>query len=160
MEVDPLPKLPMELAAGTKRETLAEHLVPGADDPADDASKFAPGKFVRLDIPVHLRPNDARNPLLAGHIVVDDAPTALFVGAAVQIRRLSGLWRVLTVAALTTGVISTNRAAPTRGESRITDVTTHFERTLQVFSHHCTTVSPRTLHYRRLAFTRGMSTTD
>ena len=39
-----------------------------------------------------------------------------------RLRRLSGLWRVLTT------------AAPTRGESKITDVTTQFQQTLQVFS--------------------------
>ena len=144
MEGGPLPKLPTEPATGTKMETLAEHLAPNADDPADDAFKFVPGNFVRLDKPANLRPGDERSPLLVGHLIVGGALAALFVGAVVQIRKLSGLWRVLAVTALTVGMISTNRNAPTRHESKITDITAHYEQTLQVFSPGGTLVSPRT----------------
>ena len=101
-----------------------------ADDPANDASEVVPGKFVCLDTPVNLKPGDERSPLLVGHLAVGGAPAALFVGAGVQLHRLARLWRVLTIATLTTGVISTNRSAPNWGESKITDITTQFEQAL------------------------------
>ena len=139
-----LPMLSVEPVTGTKMETPAGHLVPNADDPAGDTFEFLPGKFVRLDMPINLKPGVERSPLHVGHLVVDGAPAALFVGAVVQLRKLSRLWRVLTIAALTVGVISTNRSAPTQGESKITDNTTQFQPTLQVFSPHDPTGSPRT----------------
>ena len=118
--------------------------MPNADDPADVASKFVSGKFVRLATPVNPTPGGERSPLLVGHVVVGGTLAALFVGAVVQLRKLSGLWRVLTTVAFTSGVISTNRSAPIRDESRITDVTTQLQQTLQVFSLKGPVVSPRT----------------
>ena len=113
-------------------DTLAGHVVPSADNPANDTFKFVPGEFVRLYEPVHLRPDDTRSPLLVGHVVAGGALAALFVGTVVKLRKYRVLWRVLTLATLTTGVILTNRAAPTRGESGIAGVTAHYEQTLQV----------------------------
>ena len=119
--------LPTRPAAGTKMETLGEHIVPSADDPADNAFTFVPVKFVRLDTPVNLKPDDDRSPLLAGHVVVGCALAALFAGVVVQLRKFSGLWRVLTIVALTVGMISTNHSASTRRESEITDITTQLQ---------------------------------
>ena len=99
---------------------------------------------MRLDEPVHLRPDDTRSPLLVGHVVTGGAFIALFVGAVVKLRNYWVLWRVLKLATLTTGVVSTNRAAPIRGESSIADVTAHCEQTLQVFPPNGKIVSPRT----------------
>ena len=82
--------------------------------------------FVHLDEPVKLTPDDDRTSLLVGHITVGGAPAALFVGAVVRLRKRSGLRRILTITTLTVNVISTNRAAPTQGESGITGVTTQF----------------------------------
>ena len=56
MKGDPLSKLPTEPVTGTKMETLAEHLVSNSDDQVDDAPTFVPGKFVRLNTPVNLKP--------------------------------------------------------------------------------------------------------
>ena len=42
-------------------------------------------------MPVNLKPGDERSPLLAGHIIAGGALTALFAGAVIQLRKLSGL---------------------------------------------------------------------
>ena len=141
---DPLPKLPAEPATGAKMETLAEHLVSNADDQANDAFEFVPGEFVRLETSIHITPNDERSPLLAGHLFVGGAPSALFVGAIAALRKLPGLWRVLKVAAVSVSIISTNHSEPTRRNSPIADITEQFEQRFQVFPANGTLMSPRT----------------
>ena len=144
MDSGPPPRPPAEPAAGARVYTLAERVVPNTDNSTNDTFKFVPGEFVRLGEPVRLRPDDTRSPLLVGHVVTGGAFIALFVGAVVKLRNYWVLWRVLKLATLTTGVVSTNRAAPIRGESSIADVTAHCEQTLQVFPPNGKIVSPRT----------------
>ena len=69
----PPPELPAEPVTGTKMEPLAEHLVPDANNPTDDALTFVPGTFVRLGKPANLTPGDDRSPLLVGYIIVGGA---------------------------------------------------------------------------------------
>ena len=85
--------------AGTKMRTFADHLVPNADGPADDPFTFVAGDIVRLEEPTNLVPGDNRSPPVIGHVAIGSALSTIFVGPIVTIRRLSGFWCVLKIAA-------------------------------------------------------------
>ena len=89
MHGGPLPKLPAEPITCTKTKTFAEHLVPNSDNSANDDFTSVSGTSVHPGKPANLTPGDDRSPLLVGHLIVGGAPTAIFVGTVVKIRKLS-----------------------------------------------------------------------
>ena len=124
---------------GAIAESLESHLVSKEETPPDS---FVGDTIVRLQEPRHIDDNDARSPIVVGHVVVGNAGSELFIEYLVTVGHLTGRWQILSLGDTMT-VISQDRKAPCRQKIVLDDVTDQSAQKLKVYAPH-TAISPRT----------------